>query len=154
MLLHSQIQGPQTPAQQPRLHGTHNGTVQREAAVDLGNVFLVGHHRTADQIAVTAQILRGAVDHNIGAHAQWPGHGGGGEGIVYHELAAVGVGDPGNGGQVIHFHQGIADGLSVDHLGIGADSSLHLGWVIKLHKGDLHAKAGQFMLKIIIYAAI
>lgn len=105
--LHAHVQCAQAAGQEPGLKGSHDGTVEGEAAAHLGDGLGIGQHGAADDVAVAVEILGGAVHHDVGAQLERLRHGGGGKGVVHHELAAVGVGDFRDLGQILHRHQGL-----------------------------------------------
>lgn len=90
-LLYPQGQRPQAPGQQPGFRGAQIRTVETQVEAQRLDDLLGADHRAAYQIIVTAQILGGAVNHQIRAVLDGLGNDRSGKGVVDKQLGAVGV---------------------------------------------------------------
>ena len=112
------------------------------------------HNDPAQGGAVAPQKLGGGVDHHVGPVLDGADEVGGAEGVVHHQGDAVAVGDGGDGVQIGEVAVGVAQGLQVDRLGVGADGPLHLRQVVGVHKGGGDPEGGQGVGQQVIGAAV
>ena len=64
------------------------------------------------------------------------------------------MGDGGDGVQIGEVAVGVAQGLQVDRLGVGADGPLHLRQVVGVHKGGSNPEGGQGVGQQVMGAAV
>ncbi len=96
---------------------------------------LVAGDDAAEHVAVAAEVLGGAVQHDAGARGGGPLENGGGEGVVGQQRhGAAGVGD---GAQVDLGEGGVGGGLDEDQAGVRADG---VGDAGRVDPGDLGAE--------------
>lgn len=89
----------------------------------IGHVWLLCHGGAGDHVAVAADILGAAVNHNVHAEIQRIGQIGRGEGVVADGHQSVLFGNGHNAGDVRDFHSGVGGGFKIDQLGIGTDAA-------------------------------
>ena len=107
-LLHPQGQRPQAPGQQPGFRGAQIRAVETQVEAQRLDDLLGADHRAAYQVIVTAQILGGAVNHQIRAVLDGLGNDRSGKGVVDKQLGAVGVSHVRQMLDVRYAHQGLA----------------------------------------------
>ena len=137
--LHAQAQGLQALEKHPgieRAHAGPGGTQKAEHA--LTHRHGIADHRPADTAALAVDVLGGRMDDDVGAEIQRPLQGRGAEGIVHHQLAAVGVGQFGQGTDVGDLGQGIGRRLQEQQLRFRPDGRLPGGKIGQRHEAHVH----------------
>ena len=66
-----QVQGLRAPQQEVGCHGVQGGAIDLPIVIDLVDQFLPAANHPAQGIGMTAQVLGGAVDHQVGTKLQW-----------------------------------------------------------------------------------
>ena len=92
---------------------------------------------------MAAQVLGGAVHHDVGAEGERIAQIGAGHGVVDDEGQAVLVRDAGDGLDVQHVDQRIAQRLAVHGAGVGADGAAEVVRVFRVDEGGLYAQARE-----------
>ncbi len=87
-----------------------------EVGLDVGRV---GGHEAADDVGVSADVLRGRVDHDVGPEPERGLQIGAGEGVVDHQQRIVTMGDLGDRGDVDDGQQRVGRRLDPDHGRVG-----------------------------------
>ena len=122
MLAHAHAQRADAPNQQPAIEGARYGT---EVVLPVGDARAqLGRARddgAADQVAVAAQVLGGAVDHQVDAPVDRLLAVGRGEGVVDDGQRACRAADVGERAQVHDVEQRVGRRLDPDHAGVGAN---------------------------------
>ena len=95
--------------------GHRAGGVLGEAQL-LGQRVVAGHQRAADHVGVAADVLRGRVQHHVGAQRERGLQVGRGEGVVHHQPGAGGARDVGDRGDVGDAQQRVGRRLAPDQL--------------------------------------
>ena len=108
----------------------------------------------ADGGAVAAQELGGAVGDDVGAPFERAAEIGRGKGVVDHQRDVVGLCDGRNLFEGEDKDVGIAQGLTVDDLGVGLDCGLKGGRIAGVDKGDVDAQARERVVELVEGAAI
>ena len=152
-LLYPQGQRPQAPGQQPGFRGAQIRAVETQVEAQRLDDLLGADHRATYQIIVTAQILGGAVNHQIRAVLDGLGNDRSGKGVVDKQLGAVGVSHVRQMLDVRYAHQGVGNGLAVYQLGVGTDIVRHI-LRVEVDEGGLHAPALQLILQVVERLAV
>jgi hypothetical protein len=108
VLADPQRQGPDAPQQQPGVDRAEDGPGDDRGVPDARQEVGRSGEDPGGQVAVAAEVLRGAVPHQIGPEGQRPAVHRCGEGVVGDGQRAGLVGQCGNGAQVGDVEQGVA----------------------------------------------
>ena len=101
VLTHAYGQRFQTAEDQPAVEWTGYGPGSVLVELDrLIHVGVTGDHRAADDVRVSADVLGGAVHHDVGSQAEWTLPIGCGEGVIHCQDGLLRPGDLGHGGDI------------------------------------------------------
>ena len=126
----------------------------RELAGRLPVEFPGIHDDAADGGAVTADELRGGMDHDVRAQLDGPEQEWRREGIVHHERNPVPMGDGRNLLDVNDVAVGIAEGLDEQEFRLRTDGFLEVIQVGRVHEGGRDAVGDERVLQEVVGAAV
>ncbi len=101
-----------------------------------------------------AQVLGGAVHHDVGPELEGVQQVGAGQGIVHDEGDACFVGDGGDGLEVGDIQLGVAHGLDVDGAGLGPQGGAEGLGLGRIHEGGGDARPRQGVAQQVVGAAV
>lgn len=111
LALDAQGHGFEAAVKQPGFVGAEVGAGLFEKIPEGGAELVSGDDDAAQDIAVAADILGGAVNDDVGSVGKGPEEHGGGEGVVDEQTGVVGAAELGKAGDVYDFEEWIGDGL-------------------------------------------
>ena len=120
----------------------------------LENGEILGKNCALDRVRVTCQVLRYAVDYDVGAKLERLLEVRRGEGIVDDQKRSPGVGQLANGGNVVHLEPWIGGALDPDQAGALGKGGLNSRKVARVDLADLYADRLVDLVQDAVGAAI
>ena len=126
VLAHAYRQRLQSTKHEPRIHGTGDAAHRvLQVCQPLAQVLPIDHQHAADGVAVAAEVLGRAVDHDVGAQRQRALEERAHEGVVHHYEGAVSMRDGADGADVHQLQPRVGGSLDPDHPGLRRPGRLH-----------------------------
>ena len=148
LLLHEpHRQGLQPLQHHPGVEGREGGPGLAQEVMHMGLDELVGgENHPAKAPALPVDVLRGGIDHAIGAHFEGALQERSGEDVIDHQIRPARMGDLGHRRDVDDFELRIGGALQKADLGVGPHGGAPLVEVCSIHQGGGHAEARQQFL--------
>src|SRR3954447_17120361 len=155
VLTHPERQGLDAPERQPAVHGTRNGTSRiLDERKPLGHIVPRGEQQSPHHVAVTVEVFRGRVQHDIGSVLQRPLEVRRGEGVVHYIQVAMRLSQVSHRGQIGEVHHWVGWRLAVDHPGGWGERALDIPDLAHVHEAHPQSEVAVDPLHQAMTAAV